>query len=442
MRSIDFLPAAFQRSRWVRGAIAACFMLLLPASARCEYLLHPGDVVSVSTIGSDDLKQTAMIRNDGNVFLALIGEVKAAGLSVDQLRSRVISILATKVLRRRTADGREFPVVISADQLNLTIAEYSPIYIMGDVAKPGEKKFRPGITVRQAIALAGGYDVMRFRMQNPFLDSADLRGQYESLWAEFAQYQADALRIKTELAGGTELSQKSVLNLPIAPPVSQRIMGLEEKLLASRNDDNEKEIAGLKNGIAQESKRIAALGELEAKEAEGGQADKAEYDRLDQAYKKGTVPVTRVSEMRRMILLSSTRQLQTTVQRYDVERQQQELSRKLQKYRAERKIKLLKELQETELKIAKARSLLQATGEKLAYTSMVKSQLVRGKGSKPGLVIHRIDGTTIGAGTVSEDSQLQPGDVLEVALHVAPLAAPAAKLTTGSAGKIIGHEFE
>jgi polysaccharide export outer membrane protein len=442
MRSIDVLLAVIQRSRWVRGAIVVGCMLMLPAPARSEYLLHPGDVVSVATIGSDDLKQTAMIRNDGNVFLALIGEVKASGLSIEQLRSRVISILATKVLRRRTADGREFPVVISADQLSLTIADYSPIYVMGDVAKPGEEKFRPGMTVRQAIALAGGYDVMRFRMKNPFLDSADLQAQYESLWAEFAQYQADALRIKTELAGGTELSRNAVLNLPIAPSVSQSIMALEKKLLASRNDDNEKEVASLKNGIAQESKRIAALTELEAKEAEGGEQDKTEYDRLDQAFKKGTVPITRVSEMRRMILLSSTRQLQTTVQRYDVERQQQEMSRKLQRYRAERKIKLLQELQETELKIAKVRSLLQATGDKLAYTSMVKSQLVRGKGSKPDLLIHRIGGTTIGADTVSEDSELQPGDVLEVALHIAPLVPPAAKLTSGSAAKSVGHEVE
>jgi polysaccharide export outer membrane protein len=202
---------------------------------------------------------------------------------------------------------------------------------------------------------------------------------------------------------------------------------MENDLLTVRNKDKEKAISALKSGIAQEDKRIATLAELEKKEGEGSQADQLEYTRVEQLFKKGAVPITRVSEMRRLILLSSTRELQTTVQRYGVERQRQELSRTLQKYRDQRKIELLKELQDAELKIAQARARLQATGEKLAYTSMVKSQLIRGNGPKPDLVVHRIDGTKK---AVSEGSQLQPGDVLEVELHVAQPGLSADKVTS------------
>ena len=42
--------------------------------------------------------------------------------------------------------------------------EQRPVYLNGDVSRPGEQRYRLGLTVRQTIALAGGYDIMRFRM--------------------------------------------------------------------------------------------------------------------------------------------------------------------------------------------------------------------------------------------------------------------------------------
>ena len=51
----------------------------------------------------------------------------------------------------------------------------------------GSKLFVQFMTVRQAIALSGGYDILRMRMENPILLSADLRGEYESLWTDFAK---------------------------------------------------------------------------------------------------------------------------------------------------------------------------------------------------------------------------------------------------------------
>jgi polysaccharide biosynthesis/export protein len=421
MKSVGYFPLRTRPSWWRGAAIALVAAITIPSAARCEYLLQAGDVVEISTIGSNDLKQASMIREDGNLFLPLVGELKAKGLSISELRAKVISALSTKVLRRRADDGREFPVVISTDQLSLTISEYTPIYVMGDVAKPGSQQFRPGMTVRQAIALAGGYDINRFRMENPFLQSADQRAEYESLWIEFAQKNADALRIKTELANGTKLDRESILKLPIAPSLSENIVRLENELLAARNEQNEKEIGNLNAGIEQESKRIATLATLEKKESEGTKADQDEYERVKQLFDKGSVLITRVSDMRRLILISATSELQTTVQRYGVERERHELATRLQRFSDDRKIKLLGELQTAEADLATLRSRLQAAEEKLVYTSMVKSQLTRGEQSNPDLIIHSKNGKSQGAESVSPDTELQAGDVLEVNLHVAPL---------------------
>jgi polysaccharide biosynthesis/export protein len=66
----------------------------------------------------------------------------------------------------------------------VTVAEYGPIYVDGDVSKPGEYPYRLPMTARQAMALSGGYDTMRMRVRDPFLDLADLRSEYETLWIE------------------------------------------------------------------------------------------------------------------------------------------------------------------------------------------------------------------------------------------------------------------
>ena len=51
-----------------------------------------------------------------------------------------------------------------------TVAEYRPVYVNGDVSKPGEYPYRPTTTARQVVALAGGYDIMHIRMNNPYLE--------------------------------------------------------------------------------------------------------------------------------------------------------------------------------------------------------------------------------------------------------------------------------
>jgi polysaccharide export outer membrane protein len=54
--------------------------------------------------------------------------------------------------------------------------------------------------------------------------------------------------------------------------------------------------------------------------------------------------------------------------------------------------------------------------EKLVYTGLVRSQLVRGKGSKPEISIVR---TGVGAGQIAadEEMELRPGDVIEISLQ-------------------------
>ena len=120
----------------------------------------------------------------------------------------------------------------------------------------------------------------------------------------------------------------------------------------------------------------------------------------------------RVTDARRAVL-SSTRKLQTSAQ-LQVKKQQDEFSRKLAKLDDQRRLDLLRELQDTSVKLNQIREKLQSVGEKLQYTSMVRSQLVRGAGSKPDIAIIRKGEKGLERIIASEDTELQPGDAVEV----------------------------
>ena len=160
-----------------------------------EYRIEVGDTIEFNAAAMPQLKTRSMVGLDGTITLPLIGQIKAADLSSEELLQTVRQKVSSKVFRRKADDGRDVPTMLSPDEVSVSIAEYRPIYVNGDVSQPGERTYRPGMTVRQAIALAGGYDVMRFRTQNPLLDEADFRAEYNSQWTIYVQQQATFLRL-------------------------------------------------------------------------------------------------------------------------------------------------------------------------------------------------------------------------------------------------------
>src|SRR6202048_3376192 len=268
-------------------------------------------------------------------------------------------------------------------------SEYRPIYVNGDVSKPGEYPYRPSIAARQLVAVAGGYDIMRIRMNNPYLESADLRSEYGSLWTEFAKEQARMWRIKTELGEGTQINPGVLTNVPIARSAISEIVNAETEYLKTKQSDYEQEKTFLPRGARQGDDEVRVLSEQQKKDEEGLQSDLEDLQKTTELFGKGSLISPRVTDARRAVLLSSTRKLQTSAQLLQVKKQQDEFARKLTKLDDQRRLDLLRELQDTSLRLNQIREKLQSVGEKLQYTAMVRSQLVRGAGSKPDIAIIR-----------------------------------------------------
>ena len=110
---------------------------------RAEYRLGSGDKIKVTVFGHDDLSGQFLVGGGGDVALPLIGKVRAGGLSVAEFASRVVGALK--------------PDYLTDPRVSVEVLNYRPFYIIGEVKQPGSYPFVDGMTVVNAIALAGGY---------------------------------------------------------------------------------------------------------------------------------------------------------------------------------------------------------------------------------------------------------------------------------------------
>ena len=113
------------------------------AAGSREYQLGPGDLLRVVVFGHEDLSGEFEVKGSGHVSLPLIREVKAAGLTLRQLEQAVIDAL--------------MPDFLKNPRVSVEILNYRPFYIIGEVKRPGSYPYVNGMTVVNAIALAGGY---------------------------------------------------------------------------------------------------------------------------------------------------------------------------------------------------------------------------------------------------------------------------------------------
>ena len=107
------------------------------------YKLDTGDKVKVIVYGEDDLGGEFDVDGSGFARLPLIGQVRAAGLTLKEFETAVEAKLAAGYLIN--------------PKVSVEVTNYRPFTILGEVNKPGEYPYENGMTVLNAVALGGGY---------------------------------------------------------------------------------------------------------------------------------------------------------------------------------------------------------------------------------------------------------------------------------------------
>lgn len=107
------------------------------------YRLASGDRLRVIVFGQNDLTNSYSVDGSGAVSMPLIGRVKAQGLTTAELERAVAARYRAGYLREPS--------------VSIEVEDFRPFFILGAVAAPGQYPFVNGLTVQQAVAVAGGF---------------------------------------------------------------------------------------------------------------------------------------------------------------------------------------------------------------------------------------------------------------------------------------------
>ena len=107
------------------------------------YVLGPGDTIDVQIFGEPDLTRAIMIKPDGTIALALLGEVKAAGKTTEQLQAELTKL---------------YSKYLKAPSISVAVQGFriDRVYLLGQVQRPGEIELRPNVGLLELLATAGG----------------------------------------------------------------------------------------------------------------------------------------------------------------------------------------------------------------------------------------------------------------------------------------------
>jgi polysaccharide export outer membrane protein len=127
-----------------------------------EYYVAPGDVLHLAVWKEPELSTDVFVRLDGRITVPLVGDLKAAGRTTEQLATEIRAKL------------RAF---LEVPQVTLTVAQAvsARFYVIGDVATSGAFPLTGRITVLQALALAGGF--REFAKRDRILIIRERRGE-------------------------------------------------------------------------------------------------------------------------------------------------------------------------------------------------------------------------------------------------------------------------
>jgi predicted nucleic acid-binding Zn-ribbon protein len=401
--------------------ITSCWIGYVTVVEAGDHLVRAHDKLRIKIFQFPELSGEYTVSSTGTVLLPPIGEIFVVGSSPIQISSQI---------------SQNFSAAGISDKPGATVEvlQSRPIYVLGDVQHPGEYAYRPGVTVLQAISLAGG----RFRVNDPGLmrldreaitisgDMRNLVKRYYHLVAQRSRLNAE-LALKTDIAFSAELKRRAGED-----PAVAELLNEERSLLRVNVDALTKPLESLENTRKLYQREIEAVSrQIQANKAQWQSAEK-ELSYVNALMERGLTTVPRVQNLERM-----KAQIEMSEQGYQtlILRAQQNISQieqKLFDLKSERHAKLTTELQRTRLDLEGVAMKLDTSRSLMAEVQFMRpnllsssSDIIEGR----SLTIVRVqDGksTTIEA---EDNAELYPGDVLKVEKSIIPTGFPGEEIS-------------
>jgi exopolysaccharide production protein ExoF len=348
----------------------------------------------------------------GQVSLPLLGEIRASGLTTDELAIKIGEQMVQQI-RLRTPP-----------RVAVEISEYRPFFIVGAVSKPGAYPYQPQLTVLQALTIAGGLprpaDLGMMRLGR---EVATGRGELRELSQKLVQLMARKGRLEAELKQAEKITFPPELAGSKNDPEIARLLVQEESIFRARRTALTTQIATLRRLKEFLVKEVGSLTEqvkLKKKELETVNKELAGITAL---VERGLSANSRQFGLERMSAQISSEQL--TVETALL-KAQQEISRTdvaIDEAENNNLIELASQLRATESEIADTEAKAKTASALLHDSEVVFPRLVTSRQQEtakdePKYLVVRLNNGRAEEIQATEQTELQPGDTLKIELPI------------------------
>jgi protein involved in polysaccharide export with SLBB domain len=388
-----------------------------------SYRLGPGDKLHITVLNNPDLSGDFTIQQSGGISLPSVGRIEVVGHKLDEFEDEVI--------RRLRESGLLNP------QITVDVAAYRPIYVVGDVKSPGRYPFEMGMTVLQALAVAGGFLTLDDQTLKLRLELLEAQDSLDVLEGDYLAAIVRRARLSAERDGAGEIQFPQEVVERQKDPLVASLMDGENRLFATHRTAIEGEVAILENQRAQLHDEISNLNDQLKSVEKRSQLIETEQRDVEYLFGKGLAAKTRVLELQR---------LQTDVQRDRlgiaafVARANQEISKvdlSITNLRNERLDRILGDLAAVEQLIAQLEVRRRTGKESLALRQVMSMQpatrlILAGE----RFVITRDQGNGPEDMKATDRSYVRPGDVIRVTRFELKHSSPTARADQPTAAPI------
>ncbi|PBC02925.1 exopolysaccharide biosynthesis protein [Mesorhizobium sp. WSM3860] len=387
------------------GGLAVAIVLLTAGASRADgYTFDTGDILRVSVIGEQSYPLEVVVDDRGSISLPMLGDIKARGLT-------------TVALSQAIQQAFQQQKLILQPFVKVEIGQYRPFFISGTVAHPGSYPFQPGITVRHALAIAGGFRATAVSNTEPALEIADLRSARANLALEEYRLKVRLARLQAE-----NRLDKSFVAPPDSPvefggQLIDGIIASEQQQLDARLAAYRDDVSYLEASLDRAKKETAMLAAAREEREKTANIQLEELQSARSLREKGLITNSNVLTAERAHTSYRAELAQTELQHAQAQQAMLNAESELRKKHQSHEMELIAQTQDAQVELGKIQSQIRYVADKLLFIFTYGEQ--RTFDDLQGSVkisIFRRDQKIAHDIVADQNTEVRAGDVIEVSV--------------------------
>ncbi|KJF72838.1 polysaccharide biosynthesis/export family protein [Agrobacterium arsenijevicii] len=390
-----------------------------PAAAEgSNYKVVTGDVLTISVYGDPGLTGLFPVSADGTIGYPLLGNVNVVDQTVDEIGARISRDLATHVANRSVA---------------VAVKEYAPIFVVGDVQKPGKYEYRPGMIVLELFALGGGLRESNAQRDTSGIQLIAAQQEYEDMSMQLLSQDIRRVRLEAEL-NDTEFAYKGdEIGLVRDRAALEKIVSSETSLFRLRLSAQQDEKTNLevqRQNFIQEIDTLEKSNVMRSQQLELLDMD---VNASKELVTRGAASESALRERKRELLSMNQQVLESTSFLARAQQNKSEVERRILELKSKRHNDAATELRETSLDIMRLKKKMTFSLQSMAEigSSARRVSSLEDMIETKFFIVRQVAGTYRET-AADEHTQVQAGDVVRVRLSVSGRDPLSAAVVTGS----------